>query len=271
MVPRRWWGSRGRRGPARRPPAEHPRCVARWCECRGLRRCGAGCSELFDQRPERGTVLTFEVSLQAQAPVAAVPEPQCPSGRGRLRLVAGLRAVRVEVRENVLADPVQGDGVERPGMASQLSLRGLAVVGAHAGGDRVHRLSQALFMHHVMACMDVARTATPRAEAGGEALAPAEAHASPPFPVTAPHLTCGKATERGRPAPRPRKQPLFSASGGVPVPASRSVTRRAPTPDRPRRVRWLPVNGRWSQVETDHRDGPAVSSDVIYLQEVPSS
>ena len=93
---------------------------------------GSGCGELVDQRPERGTVLGFQVSLQPEPPVAAVPQPQLPRSRGRLRLVAGLGTVGIEVGQDVLADPVQRRGVKRPGMASQLSLRGVAVGGADA-------------------------------------------------------------------------------------------------------------------------------------------
>ena len=32
---------------------------------------GSGCGELFDQRPDRGTVVGFEVAPQPQAPIAA--------------------------------------------------------------------------------------------------------------------------------------------------------------------------------------------------------
>jgi hypothetical protein len=73
---------------------------------------------LFEQRPERGTVLGFEVSLQTQPPIPAVPQPQFPSDGGRFGLVAGFRAVRVEVGEDALADLVQRRGVERPGVVS---------------------------------------------------------------------------------------------------------------------------------------------------------
>jgi hypothetical protein len=63
-------------------------------------------------------------------------------------LVAGFGAVGVEVGQDVLADPVQRRGIQRPGMASQLGFGGVAVGGAHAGGDRADRLSQASFMYH---------------------------------------------------------------------------------------------------------------------------
>lgn len=52
-------------------------------------------------------MLRFEVSLQAQAPVAAVPQPQFVRGRGRRWLVAGLRTIWIKVREDMQADPVQ--------------------------------------------------------------------------------------------------------------------------------------------------------------------
>lgn len=56
---------------------------------------GAGPGELFYQRPERSTVLWFEVSLQPESAVAAVTQPQLPRSRGRLRLIAGLRTVGI--------------------------------------------------------------------------------------------------------------------------------------------------------------------------------
>jgi hypothetical protein len=52
-------------------------------------------------------VFVFEVALQAQPPVAAVPQSQLPRRRGQFRLVAGLWTVRVETPEDPLADLVQ--------------------------------------------------------------------------------------------------------------------------------------------------------------------
>ncbi len=77
----------------------------------------------------------FEVSLQAQASVAAVPQPQLPGSGGGVWLVAGFGAVGVEVRQDVLADPVQRRGVKRPSMTSQLSFGGLTVRGPDLGHD----------------------------------------------------------------------------------------------------------------------------------------
>ena len=54
----------------------------------------------------------FEESVEAQAAVAAVPEPQFPRGRGRVRFVVGGGAVGVEVVEDALTDLVQGGGGE---------------------------------------------------------------------------------------------------------------------------------------------------------------
>jgi hypothetical protein len=67
---------------------------------------GSGCGELFDQRPDRGTVFGFEVSLHPESPVAAVPQPQLPRSRIGLRLIAGRWTVRVETREDPQADLV---------------------------------------------------------------------------------------------------------------------------------------------------------------------
>ena len=57
---------------------------------------GSRCGELVDQGPKRSAVLGFEIALQAEAAVAAVPQPQLPGGGGGLGLVAGFGSVRVE-------------------------------------------------------------------------------------------------------------------------------------------------------------------------------
>jgi hypothetical protein len=56
-------------------------------------------------------VLGFEVSLQPEPPITAIPEPQFTGGGGFLAVARG-RAVRIEVREDAPTDLVQCRGIE---------------------------------------------------------------------------------------------------------------------------------------------------------------